>query len=132
MKDDYYDLLTNKTFIRGYESKKVEESKHLKYPDIFPNIYIITRTGQIYSTVDDLYIRWDYINKFPSVNLLCRKIEGEPFIKKRYLIKDLMAYSYIANANNYLERGCKIVNIDGDPNNCNYNNIIFLDPEKEY
>lgn len=130
-KEEYYDLLTNKTFIRGYENFNVIDAKHLINPDVFPSIYIITQNGQIYCVADDLYLRWEYEGKYPYVNLLCkRKEKDKSFTKKRFLIKDLMAYSYIKNPDSYLERGCKVVNIDGNPNNCKYDNIIFLDEEK--
>ncbi len=128
--ESYYDLLSNMTFIRGYKNQKVEDVKFITHPDIFQSVYSISKDGHVYCIMNDQYLKWDHIDKYPSVNLLKRKKEGEPFIRDRFLIKDLMAYSYIANAKNYLERGCKIVNIDGNPDNCNYHNIIFLEPEE--
>ena len=126
---DYYDIYKNKTFTRGHDNTKEVESKHLIHPNIFESVYTVSKDGYIYSIMEDSYIKWDYIDKYPSVILLTKE---KGFIKKRFYVKDLVACSYIANANDYLERGYKAVNIDGNPNNCNYHNIIFIDPNKEY
>ena len=134
-KENYYDLITNMTFVRGHKSQKVEDVKSIIHPEVFPSIYSISKDGQVYCIIDDQYLKWDFIGKYPSVSLICKNIniDGESnFSKKRFLIKDLMACSYIANANDYLERGYKIVNLDGNPKNCNYRNIIFIDPNKKY
>ena len=128
MENNYYDTYKNKTFIRGHDTNKVKECKHLIHPNIFESVYAISEDGHIYSIMEDKYIKWDYIDKYPSVVLLTKE---KGFIRKRFYIKDLVACSYIANANNYLERGYKVVNIDGNPNNCNYHNIIFINPNKE-
>jgi hypothetical protein len=132
--ESYYDLNTNLTFVRGYESQSIEEVKRINdHPYIFSSIYSISKTGQVYCIMDDQYLKWDFVDKYPSVNLLCKKEAGDlTFTKKRFYIKDLMACSYIANANDYLERGYKVVNIDGNPKNCEYHNIIFIDPNKDY
>lgn len=132
--ESYYDLNNNMTFVRGYTSHEVDIVKRINYhPEIFPSIYSVSKTGQIYCIMDDQYLKWDFINKYPSVNLLCKKEEDDiTFPKKRFYIKDLVACSYIANAYDYLERGYKVVNIDGNPKNCDYHNIIFIDPNKEY
>lgn len=124
-KDDYYDLTQNRITIRGYRKiDSIEDAKTLSYPSILPNLYCITKTGQVYSTINDIYIAWAFKNNIPFVNLSCvidGKLRLEPFY-----IKDLMACSYIANANSYLERGYHASNIDGDPRNCRYNNIVYI------
>ena len=124
-KDDYYDLTQNRITIRGYRKiDSIEDAKTLSYPSILPNLYCITKTGQVYSTINDIYIAWAFKNNIPFVNLSCvidRRWRLEPFY-----IKDLMACSYIANANSYLERGYHASNIDGDPRNCRYNNIVYI------
>lgn len=131
--EDYYDLLSNITFIRGHEGRKVEDVKFINnHPEIFPSIYSISKDGKVYCVIDDQYLKWDYVTKEPSVNLVCKEKGDGGFVRKRFLIKDLVACSYIANAYDYLERGYKVVNIDGNPNNCEYHNIIFIDPNKEY
>ena len=132
--ESYYNLNNNMTFVRGYNSREIDSVKKINgHPKILSSIYSISKTGQIYCIMDDQYIKWDFIDKYPSVNLLCKKEEGDiTFPRKRFYIKDLMACSYIANAYDYLERGYKVVNIDGNPKNCDYHNIIFIDPNKEY
>ena len=124
-KDDYYDLTQNRITIRGYRKiDSIEDAKTLSYPSILPNLYCITKTGQVYSTINDIYIAWAFKNNIPFVNLSC-VIDGNWRLEPFY-IKDLMACSYIANANSYLERGYHASNIDGDPRNCRYNNIVYI------
>lgn len=124
-KDDYYDLTQNRITIRGYrKTDSIEDAKTLSYPSILPNLYCITKTGQVYSTINDIYISWAFKNNIPYVNLSC-VIDGKWRLEPFY-IKDLMACSYIANANSYLERGYHASNIDGDPRNCRYNNIVYI------
>ena len=124
-KDDYYDLTQNRITIRGYRKiDSIEDAKTLSYPSILPNLYCITKTGQVYSTINDIYIAWAFKNNIPFVNLSC-VIDGKCRLEPFY-IKDLMACSYIANANSYLERGYHASNIDGDPRNCRYNNIVYI------
>lgn len=124
-KDDYYDLTQNRITIRGYrKTDSIEDAKTLSYPNILPNLYCITKTGQVYSTINDIYIAWAFKNNIPFVNLSC-VIDGRWRLEPFY-IKDLMACSYIANANSYLERGYHASNIDGDPRNCRYNNIVYI------
>lgn len=124
-KDDYYDLTQNRITIRGYRKiDSIENAKTLSYPSILPNLYCITKTGQVYSTINDIYIAWAFKNNIPFVNLSC-VIDGKWRLEPFY-IKDLMACSYIANANSYLERGYHASNIDGDPRNCRYNNIVYI------
>ena len=124
-KDDYYDLTQNRITIRGYRKiDSVEDAKTLSYPSILPNLYCITKTGQVYSTINDIYIAWAFKNNIPFVNLSC-VIDGKWRLEPFY-IKDLMACSYIANANSYLERGYHASNIDGDPKNCRYTNMVYI------
>lgn len=124
-KDDYYDLTQNRITIRGYrKTDSTEDAKTLSYPSILPNLYCITKTGQVYSTINDIYIAWAFKNNIPFVNLSC-VIDGKWRLEPFY-IKDLMACSYIANASSYLERGYHASNIDGDPRNCRYNNIVYI------
>lgn len=124
-KDDYYNLTQNRITIRGYrKTDSTEDAKTLSYPSILPNLYCITKTGQVYSTINDIYIAWAFKNNIPFVNLSC-VIDGKWRLEPFY-IKDLMACSYIANANSYLERGYHASNIDGDPRNCRYNNIVYI------
>ena len=124
-KDDYYDLTQNRITIRGYrKTDSTEDAKTLSYPSILPNLYCITKTGQVYSTINDIYIAWAFKNNIPFVNLSC-VIDGKWRLESFY-IKDLMACSYIANASSYLERGYHASNIDGDPRNCRYNNIVYI------
>ena len=124
-KDDYYDLTQNRITIRGYRKiDSIEDAKTLSYPSILPNLYCITKTGQVYSTINDIYIAWAFKNNIPFVNLSC-VIDGRWRLEPFY-IKDLMACSYIANANSYLERGYHASNIDGDPKNCRYTNMVYI------
>lgn len=125
LKADYYIDLeqNNKTnLISTHVIRENGNIKLLQHPDILSNIYTIDENGNVYNTIEDKYINWNY-NKYPYVNLLCK----DGGLKSIY-IKDLIAYNFIANAESYLERGWKVVNIDGNNSNCNYKNIIFIDP----
>ena len=124
-KDGYYDLMQNMITVRGFSSHdSMEEAKILSYPDLLPNLYCITKTGQVYSVINDSYISWAFKNNIPYVNLSCVK-DGKWRLEPFY-IKDLIACSYIANASSYLERGYHASNIDGDPKNCRYTNIVYI------
>ncbi len=118
--DDYYELLSNRIFVRGHNDPKAEEVKWLSYPNVFSSAYTISKDGYVYSVSDDKYIEWDLSGDEPSVTLLSKNFSFEKF-----LIKDLVAYSYIADASNYLERGYKIINKNGNLRDCNYRNIMF-------
>lgn len=130
--DSYYDLTHNRITVRGFSDSDMEETKMLIYPGILHNIYSISKTGKIYSIINDSYISWSFQGKDPIVNLIYQNPLSRTLSLERFYIKDLVAYNYIANANDYLERGYRAVNIDGDPMNCNYSNIIYLSPNMKY
>ena len=120
----YYDLMQNRITVRGFSnSDSMEEAKSLSYPGILPNLYCITRNGQVYSTINDAYISWAFKNNFPYVNLSC--VKNNKWRLEPFYIKDLVACNYITKANSYLERGYHAINIDGNPKNCKYNNILY-------
>lgn len=123
--DGYYDLLHNRVRVKGFtHSDNAEDAKMIKYPGVFKDIYCITIDGRVYSIINEKYLSWGIRNGLPYVNLSSVRERGvslEPFY-----IRDLMAYSYIAEANSYLERGYHAVNIDGDPMNCIYTNIRYI------
>lgn len=125
MNPEYYDLINNKVQIKGFiHSSNSEEAKIINYPSVLQNIYCITKDGKVYSIINENYIDWGSKSGLPYVNLSSVRERGvslEPFY-----IRDLMAYSYIVNASSYLERGYHAVNIDGDPMNCSYSNIIYI------
>lgn len=125
MNPDYYDLMHNRVWIRGFlHSDNAEDAKIINYPGILQNIYCITKDGRVYSIINENYIERGIRSGLPYVNLSCVRERGvslEPFY-----IRDLMACSYIANASSYLERGYHAVNIDGDPMNCAYSNIVYI------
>ena len=122
---NYYDILHNRVQLRSFvHSDNAEEAKIIDYPGVLKNVYCITEDGRVYSIVSENYIEWVIRNGLPCVNLSSVRERGvslEPFY-----IRDLMAYSYIANASSYLERGYHAVNIDGDPMNCVYTNIVYI------
>lgn len=123
--ENYYDLQRDRIFVRGFKySDSVVGAKFITYPGVLQNIYCISEKGKIYSAMDDTYMEWGIRCNLPFVNLISSRKEG--ITLEPYFIKDLMAYSYIAGADSYLERGFRAVNIDGDPMNCDYSNIIFL------
>lgn len=124
--ESYYDVQNNRIFVRGIKYSSIENGKYLRYPGILPNIYCISEDGRVYSMMNDNYIEWEIRNNLPYVNLITT-IEKSTTLEP-YYIKDLMAYNYIANPMSYLERGLKVVNIDGDPLNCRYKNIIYINP----
>lgn len=125
MNPDYYDLMHNRVWIRGFlHSDNAEDAKIINYPGILQNIYCITKDGRVYSIINENYIEWGIRSGLPYVNLSCVRERGvslEPFY-----IRDLMACSYIANASSYLERSYHAANIDGDPMNCAYSNIVYI------
>lgn len=128
---DYYDLEHNRVTVRGFSySDNANDAKILIYPSVIENIYSITRDGRIYSIISDSYISWSFRDNLPYVNL--SSVRNGICSLEPYYIKDLMAYNYISDACNYLERGYISANIDGNPRNCNYSNIIYIDLSKEY
>lgn len=130
--DSYYDLTHNRVTVRGFSCSDMEGFQILKYPGVLQNIYCISLTGKIYSIINGNYISWFWCCQYPAVNLACMDPVSRTSSLETFYIKDLMAYNYIANANDYLERGCRAVNIDGDPKNCYYQNIVYLEPNKKY
>ncbi len=122
-KTDYYINLeqNNKTsLISTHETGESGNIKILQHPDIFPNVYTIDENGNVYNTIENKYLNWSYF-KYPYVNLLSKN-SG----LKAFYIKDLMAYNFLPNAESYLERGYRVVNIDGNIYNCKSDNIIFI------
>ena len=111
-------------------SDDAEDAKMITYPSVLQNIYCITKDGRVYSMINENYLSWGFRNGLPYVNLSSVRERGvalEPFY-----IRDLMAYSYIANASSYLERGYHAVNVDGDPLNCVYTNIVYINKSHRY
>jgi len=129
--DDYYDLTTNRVFVRGIKhSDDVMCFKMIKNLGVPRDIYAISEIGTVYSIINDCSISWSFRNNLPYVNLSV--ITDRGWTMEPFYIKNLVAYNYIANADNYLERGCHASYIDGDPMNCNYRNIIYLEGSKDY
>lgn len=128
MNNQEYDLVKNRTFVRGFKgsvNNKVEYVKMLVYPTVFDRLYTISEDGRIYSLMNDEYLSWGFRNKLPFVNLSCSKEQGI-FTLEPFYIKDLVAYNYIANANDYIERGYEAIYIDGNSKNNNYQNIMYV------
>lgn len=128
LNSDYYDLVHNRVQIKY--SDNAEDAKMITYPSVLQNIYCITKDGRVYSMINENYLSWGFRNGLPYVNLSSVRERGvalEPFY-----IRDLMACSYIANANSYLERGYHAVNVDGDPLNCVYTNIVYINKSHRY
>ena len=129
--DGYYDLEHNRVQIRSLKcSDDTEDAKIITYPSVLQNIYCITKDGRVYSMINENYLSWGFRNGLPYVNLSSVRERGvalEPFY-----IRDLMACSYIANASSYLERGYHAVNVDGDPLNCVYTNIVYINKYHKY
>ena len=128
LNSDYYDLVHNRVQIK--HSDDAEDAKMITYPSVLQNIYCITKDGRVYSMINENYLSWGFRNGLPYVNLSSVRERGvalEPFY-----IRDLMACSYIANASSYLERGYHAVNVDGDPLNCVYTNIVYINKYHKY
>lgn len=128
LNSDYYDLVHNRVQIKY--SDDAEDAKMITYPSVLQNIYCITEDGRVYSMINENYLSWGFRNGLPYVNLSSVRERGvalEPFY-----IRDLMACSYIANASSYLERGYHAVNVDGDPLNCVYTNIVYINKYHKY
>lgn len=128
LNSDYYDLMHNRVQIKY--SDDAEDAKMITYPSVLQNIYCITKDGRVYSMINENYLSWGFRNGLPYVNLSSVRERGvalEPFY-----IRDLMACSYIANASSYLERGYHAVNVDGDPLNCVYTNIVYINKYHKY
>lgn len=122
---EYYNLTSDVMIIKGLtNSSCTEDAKIIKYPGVLQNIYCITEGGRVYSIINEKYLSWGIRNGLPYVNLSSVR-EGRASLEPFY-IRDLMAYSYINEASGYLERGYHVVNIDGDPLNCNFNNIRYI------
>lgn len=127
--DNYYDIINNRIHIRSDSiNNQVECVKVLQYPNVLKSLYTISENGKVYSIMNDDYISWGYRGGLPYVNLCCYHESNIGIVAsiEPFFIKDLMAYNYIANADNYLERGCKVMYKDGDPRNNNYTNIMYV------
>ena len=109
----------------GFSS--ADKMKPLVYPGVLQNVYSIFDNGDIYSSLSDCYISCAYRNGIPYVNLL-----NEDHVLCPHNIKDLVACSFIENSKDYLERGYKVVNIDGDQKNYKVENLMYIDPNKKY
>ena len=121
----YYDLVHNRMTVRGFSrSDNAEYTKLLVFPGVIQNIYCITEYGHIYSIIDNNPIRWIFQGNLPYVYLTCM-VNGNK-VKEPFYVKDLVAYNYIASSSSYLERGYHVTNIDGNPANCYYQNVMYM------
>lgn len=121
---DYYDLQTNRTYVRGDESTNVTCVKMMKYPGLLNNLYTISEKGLIYSIMNDEYIRWSIRNNIPFINIPLN-ISNDKFVMTSVNIIDLMAYNFIRYCDSYIERGYKPIVLDRDYKNMKYNNIVY-------
>ena len=121
---DYYDLQTNRTYVRGDESTNVTCVKMMKYPGLLNNLYTISEKGLIYSIMNDEYIRWSIRNNIPFINIPLN-ISDNKFVMTSINIIDLMAYNFIRHCDSYIERGYKPIVLDRDYKNMKYNNIVY-------
>lgn len=121
---DYYDLQTNRTYVRGDESSNVTCVKMMKYPGLLNNLYTISEKGLIYSIMNDEYIRWSIRNNIPFINIPLN-ISNDKFVMTSVNIIDLMAYNFIRYCDSYIERGYKPIVLDRDYKNMKYNNIVY-------
>ena len=128
LNSDYYDLVHNRVQIKY--SDDAEDAKMITYPSVLQNIYCITKDGRVYSMINENYLSWGFRNGLPYVNLSSVRERGVAL--GPFYIRDLMACSYIANASSYLERGYHAVNVDGDPLNCVYTNIVYINKYHKY
>ena len=126
--DNYYDIINNRIFVRSDSGNNTECVKILQYPNVLKSLYTISENGKIYSIMNDDYISWGYRNYLPYVNLCCyhESTMGQVISSEPFFIKDLLAYNYIANADDYLERGYRASYKDGNPRNNNYTNIMYI------
>lgn len=102
----------------------VDDLKPIIYPGVIQNMYCISKFGKVYSIVNDSYISWSVRGNLPYVNLTCLR-DGR-YILEPFYIKDLVACSFLNNSLSYLERGYRVANIDGNPMNCNCQNLVYL------
>ena len=121
---DYYDLQTNRTYVRGDESSNVTCVKMMKYPGLLNNLYTISEKGLIYSIMNDEYIRWSIRNNMPFINIPLN-ISNDKFVMTSVNIIDLMAYNFIRYCDSYIERGYKPIVLDRDYKNMKYDNIVY-------
>ena len=121
---DYYDLQTNRTYVRGDESTNVTCVKMMKYPGLLNNLYTISEKGLIYSIMNDEYIRWSIRNNIPFINIPLN-ISNDKFVMTSVNIIDLMAYNFIRYCDSYIERGYKPIVLDRDYKNMKYDNIVY-------
>lgn len=121
----YYDLEHNRVAVGGFShSDNARCAKIITYPGVIPNMYSISIEGKVYSFINDKYISWSIRDNLPYINL--SSIHGDYISMEPFFIRDLMAFSYISDAYSYLERGYRVLNIDGNNLNCNYQNIIYV------
>lgn len=120
---DYYDLQTNRTYVRGDESSNVTCVKMMKYPGLLNNLYTISEKGTIYSIMNDSYIKWKYISNIPFVYLPLR--DETTFVSTPVNIIDIMAYNFIRDSERYIERGYIPIVLDRNADNMLYSNIVY-------
>lgn len=101
--------------------------KDLNYPSVIPGLYAITDNGIVINKIINNIVLYNPLrngSKELTVNLSCKIddiITVEPF-----KVSNLMASSFIRDANIYFERGYQIRYKDGNSFNLAYNNLEFV------
>lgn len=138
--DEYYDLNSNRVFIRGIKDFRAIKDKtdidmvfkKLIYPSVL-EIYLINQYGMVINTVGDNVISSVLVDGFPCISL-STKIERErksPIVSnERYRVIDLVACNFIRESECYLERGCIAINKNGILIDNHYSNIVYVNPIK--
>lgn len=135
--DNYYDLDSNRIFVRGIKDFKAIKDKSsteemifkkLVYPCVLEKIYLINQFGIVINTIENCSIIPIMIDGFPCVNL-SSKIEyngNSIFSRERYRLVDLVAYNFIRNSDCYLERGYIAINKNRILTDNHYSNIEYV------
>ncbi len=138
--DEYYDLNSNRIFVRGIKDfKTIKDTdtdvifKKLIYPFVL-EIYLINQYGIVINTVGDNTISPVLVNGFPTVHLSTRieRNGKSPIVSnERYRIIDLVACNFIRQSECYLERGYIAINKNGILMDTHYSNIVYVPNQKD-
>lgn len=132
--NDYYDLNSNRIFVRGFKDLKTIHStddevifKYVNFSSVTKKIYLINQYGTVINSITNIIQQPIVDNGFPCVALSSIEYVNDKqcFSVIRYRIVDLVAYSFIRNSDVYLERGCIALNKNGILTDNYYTNIEY-------
>lgn len=126
--EDYYDIQSNRMYIRGQESNQKVCVKMMRFPNTLDNLFTISEKGLIYSIMNDEYVRWGYRNGKPFINIPIR--DKDKYVLSSINVIDLIAYNFIRDSDSYIERGYIPVTLNRNNTDLYYSNIVYALPSE--